>query len=155
MNKLLISTLFFAFVAVSVAAPARAEALAVVVSSKLDVDSLTEAQLRQIFLGEPVKAGGKKVIPLNLPPNSAARQAFDQAVLGMGPDEVPRFWVDQRIRGKASPPKTIPSSSTVVRLVEKLPGAIGYVELSEVTPGVRVIAIDGKKPGDDSYPLSE
>jgi len=138
---------------VSSGATATAEPIAVVVSDKVSVGSLTQAQLRQIFLGQPTRVGGKKVIPLNLPTDSTERQSFDQAVLGMSPQEVPRFWVDQRIRGKAKPPKTIPSSSTVARLVAKLPGAIGYVPASQVGPGVTVLAIDGKKPEDADYPL--
>lgn len=135
------------------ASTSLAEPLAVIVSAKFDLKGLSKGELRQAFLGESVNAGGRKLLALNLAPKSGERQAFDQAVLGMGPEEVPRFWVDQRIRGKGKPPKTIPSAATLLRLVAKLPGAIGYVPLSAVTDEVRVLAIDGHTPGEGDYVL--
>lgn len=147
------TTLSLLVSSVVLAGSAHAEPLAVVVSAKFDLKGLSKGELRQAFLGEAVKAGGRKLLPLNLSPKGDERQAFDQAVLGMGPEEVPRFWVDQRIRGKGKPPKTIPSAATLLRLVAKLPGAIGYVPLSAVTDEVRVVAIDGHAPGDGDYVL--
>lgn len=148
-------TVKWAILALILSAPnlAWAEPLAVVVSKQVKLDSLSMAQLRQVFLGEPSKHGGVKLLPLNLPGQSPERSQFDQVVLGMDPKQVARFWVDQRIRGKAKPPKTIPSASTLVRLVAKVPGAIGYVPVSEVGDQVQIVRIDGKAPSDADYPL--
>lgn len=73
---------------------------------------------------------GQRIIPLNLPPRDAARVTFDQKILEMDPDEVARYWIDRKIRGGNPPPRHVPSAALVARLIEKLPGAIGYVPTS-------------------------
>lgn len=140
-------------VAPATAEPSSEPPLAVVISERVDIESMSKAQLRQVFLGESVNAGGKRLIPLNLSPKADERQTFDQKVLGMKPNEVPTFWVNRRIRGEGHPPKTIPSAETLLRLVAKLPGAIGYVPLALVGEGVRIVRIDGKAPSDPGYEL--
>ena len=69
-----------------------------------------------------------------------ARTHFDRVVLGMTPDEVARFWIDRRIRGRGSPPTKAPKAATVLKVVAALAGAIGYVPQSQVGPGVKVVA---------------
>ena len=34
-----------------------------------------------------------------------------------------------------------------------LPGAITYARVSMVNPGVRILTVDGKRPGEKGYPL--
>jgi hypothetical protein len=82
--------------------------------------------------------GGKRIVPFNFPPKHAVRVAFDRSVLEMDPDDVARYWIDRRIRGGNAPPKQVSSAQLIVRLVEKLDGAIGYVPKSAVSSGVRV-----------------
>jgi hypothetical protein len=38
-------------------------------------------------------------------------------------------------------------------LVRDIPGAIALVPASKVPPGVKVLRIDGKRPGEPGYPL--
>lgn len=70
----------------------------------------------------------------------------------MDADAIARYWIDQRIRGKQAP-RTLPSTDLRVRVVVKLPGAIGYVSASRVTAEVRVLRIDGRLPNESGYPL--
>lgn len=72
-------------------------------------------------------SGGKRIVPFNFPPKHEVRVAFDQAVLEMDPDAVARYWIDRRIRGGNPPPKQVSNARMIVRLVEKLDGAIAYV----------------------------
>ena len=50
---------------------------------------------------------------------------FDNVVLGMDAERVGQFWIDRKIRGGSGPPRTVESLTTLRRVVEKLPGAIG------------------------------
>lgn len=84
-------------------------------------------------------SGGKRVVPFNFPAKHDLRIAFDKSVLHMEPDDVARYWIDRRIRGGNSPPKQVGSAQLIVRLVEKLDGAIAYVPTSVLTPKVRVV----------------
>jgi hypothetical protein len=65
---------------------------------------------------------------------------FDSVVLGMNPDEVARYWIDRRIRGDSRPPRKVQSASTVLALVAKSEGGIGYVPLADVNASVKVVA---------------
>jgi hypothetical protein len=73
-------------------------------------------------------------------------------VLGLAPDAVARFWIDQRIRGLGGAPRAIPAAM-LIRVVPQLAGSIGYIRLNELGPGIKAITIDGKKPGDPGYLL--
>jgi hypothetical protein len=74
------------------------------------------------------------------PPEAEVRRAFDGAVLRMSPEEVARFWLDQRIRGGARPPRQVPDPGLAVRLAAKLPGSIAYVPENLVNGSVKVVA---------------
>jgi len=122
-------------------ADARTENLAVVVHPSSDVSRLSDVQLEAIFLTERrYWSGTDPIIPFNLPPHSDERGCFDQAVLRMDSDAVGRFWRDRRVRSGTPPPRQAPDPLTVVRLVGRLRGAIGYVPESMVRSDVHVVA---------------
>ncbi|MBX2812758.1 MAG: hypothetical protein KTR25_13155 [Myxococcales bacterium] len=152
-NLFFMSKIVFFFTVICIPLNGYAEPLVVIVSKKLPVKDLPKGMIQLLFLGETVEATGKRLFPLNLSPEAPERQSFDEKMLGISPKDMPRFWIDQRIRGKNKPPKTIPSMKLLLRLVAKLPGAIGYVPESAVTEAVQIVAIDGKRPTDRDYAL--
>jgi hypothetical protein len=83
---------------------------------------------------------GDVVVPFNFPPETAPRRTFDRAALGMSPDEVARYWLDQRIRDGGTAPREVGDATLIVKLVARLPGAIGYVPAGTAMAGVRVVA---------------
>jgi hypothetical protein len=137
--------------------PARAgSALAVIVSQAVPVHDISAADLRRIFLSEPVQyASGKRFIPLNQPPQTVAREKFDRVLFGLTPSQMGAFWIDRRIRDQPAPPRTVPDTSLVARLVISLPGIISYVPVGGVTPHVRVLTIGGKAAGQPGYLLTD
>ena len=137
------------------AAPALRAAdppLVVVVAATNPMQDISRSNLRRAFLGEPTSGPAGKLIPLNQAPGTPARTQFDQIVLGLEPEAVARFWIDQRIRGQGGAPRAVPTSM-LVRVVPQLAGTISYVRASEVGPGMKAVTIDGKKPGDPGYLL--
>lgn len=129
--------------------------LAVVVAKDSPVSSLSYGLLRQVYMGERVKADGTMLIPFASPPLSSNRVAFDQLVLRMSPDSVTRYWIDRKLRGLPGSARVIPSPETLVKVVVKLEGAVGYVPLDAVTSEVKVLKIDDKRPGEPGYPLRQ
>lgn len=134
---------------------ARAQAarpLLVVVGHATGLTDISTALLRRAFEGYSAEyQPGKRLLPLNHPTSSSERQRFDRVVLGLTPDEVGRFWVDQRIRGNGQPPRTLPSPELAVRVVVSFPGAITYTTAEMVKPGLNVLSIDGRAPTDPNY----
>lgn len=115
--------------------------LAVVVNPGVAVARLGASELESIFNSTRRNwPDGSNVSVFSYPPEADVRRAFDSAVLRMSPDEVARFWLDQRIRGGARPPRQVPDPVLALRLTAKLPGSIAYVPENLVTAGVKVVA---------------
>lgn len=127
--------------------------LAVIVAESSPLTDVSKSTLRRAFLSEPTVEAGVKFLPLNQNPGTSERARFDSAILGLQPDAMSRFWIDQRIRGQGSPPRAIPSVAVLGKLLTHLPGAITYVKTSELPPGVKVLTIDGKRPGQAGYAI--
>lgn len=138
-------------------APSRVHAqvseLVVVIASSLGITDISSGTLRRVFSGYPTELSGRRLIPVNHPPNSVDRARFDRLVLGLTPDQVGRFWVDRRIRDEGQPPKIVPSAELAVRIAASLPGAITYVTTDLLNAKVRALTIDGKEQHDPRYAL--
>jgi hypothetical protein len=130
---------------------AAEKSLAIVAAKSFPVDSLSFGDLKRLYGGTPVVAGGKTLIPITYQKHASERVAFDQSVLGMSSDEVGRYWVDRKIRGQSGPPKSVDSADVVIKLVTKVEGAVGFVRPSAIAPTVKILRIDGKLPTDPGY----
>lgn len=117
------------------------------------IRDLDLGDLRAAYRGKKVTVAGLKLVPFNHPPGAPDRIAFDRIVLGMTPEEVGRYWIDQRIRGGDAPPRTIDSVSLLVRVIGALPGALAYVREGFTSPELKVVSLEGRLPGDPRYPL--
>jgi hypothetical protein len=115
--------------------------IAVVANVSCGVRRLDANELAALFSAARHRwARGTPVVALNLPPGDPVRGAFDRAVLHLDAEEVGRFWIDERIRGGARPPRQVNDPPTVVRVVALLEGSIGYVPASAVRGPVIVVA---------------
>lgn len=138
----LVATLLLTFVGT----PPRARAvtefeLLVVVNVANQARSLDRHELEALFTAAQTRwIGGVPVVPLNLPNGNPGRDAFDRVVLGLGRDQVGRFWIDRRVRGMGMPPKQVPDPNIAVRVVERINGAITYVPSGVSVERVRVVA---------------
>jgi ABC-type phosphate transport system substrate-binding protein len=141
----------------SVVAPAWADrkALAVIVNRQCPVTNIDLDTLRRLFLGKRVREeGGRRLVPLNHTAKSDARIRFDEKVLGFDADEAERYWIDQRIRDAARPPRTVSPAPKLVAVVGRLENALSYVPKHDVTREVNVVRVDGKAPGEDGYAIN-
>lgn len=115
--------------------------LIVVVHPSVARNAVDELELEAIFTtSKRFWSGSQSIVPFNLPARGEERVLFDRAVLRMDPDEVGRFWLDRRVRGGPPPPRQAPDALTLVRLVARLEGAIGYAPVGLPLSDVRVVA---------------
>jgi len=69
--------------------------------------------------------------------------------------EYKRYWNGKLHRGDISLlPPTVPTAEKAAAQVRKLKGAITVVRADQLPKDVKVLQIDGKKPGDKGYALS-
>jgi hypothetical protein len=149
-------TILVLLAALAVARPVRAEpapassrvAIVIIVAADSPMHNLSLEELRRIFGAE-----SRNLRPLNLPPGTPERVAVDRILLGRGPDDVARYWIERRIRGQGSPPRVIPSASLLAKIVARVPLTIGYVGDGPLPPGVKALRIDGLPATHPRYPL--
>jgi len=114
--------------------------VAVVVSAKSDIGTLTSEQVSSIFLGKSDKfPNGTTALPLDQTAGSAIRSGFYDKVTGKSEAQVKAAWSRLVFSGKGTPPKEISSSAEVKKLVVANPNTIGYIEKSAVDSSVKVV----------------
>lgn len=120
---------------------AEQDEIAVVVSRANPTSRVEQRELRPLFQTTRTEwSSGVRAVPLNLPEDNSLRMDFDRVILGLDPDGVKKYWIDRKIRGGERPPKKVPSSGAVLRIVAKDAGAIGYISSRDVDNSVKVVA---------------
>jgi hypothetical protein len=139
--------------AIARAANAGSSRVAVIVAQSSPLADISLGDLRRIFLSQVRNHAGERIVPFNQPRHTLPRRVFDERVLGMGPEESARYWVDQRIRGSSKPPRPIASPQLLLRVVSQFPGAIGYLQETDLGDGVKALKVSGSSLADDDYPI--
>ena len=117
----------------------RAE-IVVIGNPRLDVASLNEQMISDLYLGRAVQLStGQRVEVVDLPAGHPAREEFYSQVLGRDPAQIRAYWAKRIFTGKGTPPATRPDEAAVVRWVAGAPGRIGYVRSHAVTNSVKVL----------------
>ncbi|HWC19467.1 MAG TPA: hypothetical protein VG498_20810 [Terriglobales bacterium] len=129
--------------------------LAIVVNLSNPVDSLSLDELRRIFLGERGHwANGRRITLVMMEPGRPERKAILRDVCQMNEADYSNRILHGLFTGELFvSPKTLASPTGVRKFVFNVPGAIGYVRLSEVDETVKVLRINGRLPEDKDYSL--
>ena len=99
-------------------------------------------------------AAAKEVVIFLRKAGSAEQETLLQKVFEMTADKLERYWVERVYQGEiSSPPSTKATAQRAIKAVSQNVTALTCILLSEVTEDVKVLTIDGKRPGDPDYPL--
>lgn len=114
--------------------------VAVVVSVKSPVGTLTSDQVSGVYLGRnnSVPGGGSAVL-VDLPESNPSREQFYTKATGKTGAQVKATWARLTFSGKGVPPKELATSADVKKFVAANPDAIGYIEKSAVDATVKVV----------------
>jgi ABC-type phosphate transport system substrate-binding protein len=156
MKKLLLMALAVSVLAL-LAPRAAAQSIVIVANKSNAVDSVTTAQLKKILLGEQTTwTGGKQVIVLLRNPGSPERDIPLQVICGMSETEFKQYFSKASFNGSsATPPRSMGTAALLRQLITTLPGAIGFLDASEVNDSVKVIKLDGEAPASEGYKLKK
>lgn len=97
------------------------------------------ATVQKIFLGKMIELGGVGVTAVNTQPGSALRERFLRAYLEQDEEKYTAYWTVRRYIGKGAPPRELAGAAEVIQFVQNTPGAIGYIDETELKPGVNVL----------------
>ena len=130
--------------------------IAVIAHQQVPVSGLSLVELRRIFLGEQRFWSRYEMITLLMPPRgSRERKVMLDKIYGQRSEaQVQHYWINKLFEDSApSSPKITGSPRMSASLVRSIPGAIALVPADSIPPGVKVLRVDGKLPGDSGYPL--
>ncbi len=132
--------------------------LSVVVPKNNPTDGLSMAQLRKLVLGDVHTWPDKSTVTLvATDQESAVFKCLLSTVVRMSTQEYRKYILSAEFRGdEPLRSKTVDSSPTAIRIVAGFPGAISVVETNSIAAlagTVKVLSINGKKPGEAGYPL--
>ena len=134
---------------------ATADALAIIVHRSNPVDELSAAQLKRIYMFDTQNwPHGRKITVMVREKGQPERTEAIRLICGIAEAEYERHVLLQTFRGSLGPgPRAIQSVSAMLRFVFNVPGAIGYVRVSEVDATVKTLRVDGRLPGEAGYRL--
>lgn len=128
-NTVIIGTFVVLFLAAGLA---RAGEIVVVAHPGLPSDSLTQQEVKKIFLGEKAFVGDTKLHPVGYVRDDAMSDAFLKAALGMTAESFESYWLKEVFRSGRVPPRKVGTPDEVIKAVAGEPGAIGYVPAEAV-----------------------
>jgi hypothetical protein len=146
--------------AVLCALPLRASALtdfAVVVHSDNAASDVSKSKLVRIFKAEVQEWAPGAPIVLTLPKaGSDEKDALLERVYEMEEGELKRYWTKLVYQNRITEqPRAAPSAAVALQIVARTKAAVAIVPVEALAgvTGVKVLAIDGKKPGERDYLL--
>jgi hypothetical protein len=132
-----------------------ADSIGIVVNRSNPVENLSFAELRKIFLGEQSHwSNGRRITLLMLEPGKQERQAVLSQIYRMDDKDFDKYFLESTPTGEThAAPKTLSNSTEVLKFVFNVPGAIGYVRVTEADDSVKVVHVDSRLPGDKDYSI--
>lgn len=98
-----------------------------------------KATLQRIYTGRSVSIGQHVVTPVNLTPGSIVRDEFLRVYMEQTEEQYTGYWLVRRYVGKGAPPQEMGSVEEMLKYVHGVPGAVGYVPVSQLPRGANVI----------------
>ncbi len=131
--------------------------LAIIVHKSNTVQNLSLAELREYFLAQRSQWSTRQKIRIAMrEPGSPEREAVLRLICGMNRDQdFTTYFLHAKFSEQViDEPRSLDSTSNMIRFVANVSGAIGYVRADEVDPSVRVITVENVSPGDPGYKLN-
>jgi ABC-type phosphate transport system substrate-binding protein len=113
-----------------------------VVSAKSTVTTLSKSQMADIFLGKSARfPDGSQAVPIDQSEGTRARDDFYTLIAGKSAAQMKAYWSKIIFTGRGQPPKAVPSSSEIKKLVVANTNTIGYIEPKLVDDTLRVVTV--------------
>lgn len=111
----------------------------VVVIGHPTVKRLDGPTVARIYTGRVIEVDGVSITAVNANAGTSLRNRFLQVFLDQDEDKYTAYWTVRRYIGKGASPKELSKTSDIIRFVTSTPGAIGYIEETELRPGLNVL----------------
>ena len=111
----------------------------VIANKALSLNELSKEDIASIYLLKKKHwEDGEAMVPINLPVQSQARNVFTEQVFDSTPEKLGSYWDKMLFKG-ITPPLTQNSEQAVMLFVERVKGAIGYVESKPDSSNIKIV----------------
>lgn len=108
-----------------------------VVSNK-NMKSLSESEIKAIFLKKLTSIDDVTLVPINLEAGDALRLKFEVKLLEMNFERLKSYWTKEHYLGHR-PPVNMKSEESVKAFVKKVDGAVGYIHSNSVDESLKIL----------------
>jgi ABC-type phosphate transport system substrate-binding protein len=135
---------------------AAADDVAVIVNKANAVSNLTMAELRKIVLAQEAEwSGGGKILVWMPPPGRPERARTLKLVCGMTETDFTLHFMHASFNADSGDPPRIGASPEQVRhSIATTVNGVGFISASQVDDTVKVVSIDGIRPGQPAYKIT-
>lgn len=117
------------------------ESVAVIVHESVSVSSFSKNDLIEIYtLRRSSWSDGSRITITDYKGESQIRDEF-YSYIDIRVSAIKRLWLKEQFTGKSLPPKVVKSVDEMTKLVIENPGTIGYVPVSEIPEGAKVLMV--------------
>jgi hypothetical protein len=132
-----------------------AEDIAVVVHPDVSANNLSFVEVRNLLLGDrQFWSTNLRVTLLMRAPGARERDVVLKTIYQMTEAQFRQYWIAKVFRGEVTAgPRIVYSNEMATELVGVIPGAIAFVDATQVPKQLKVLKVDGYLPGEEKYPL--
>ncbi len=135
-NKTIASGILFATMAVSVQAE-----IAVIVSRDNQNAQINPDTIARIFLAKSASFPNDiDAVAVDMKKDSDEYGEFTDSFLDKTPNQLATYWSRLIFTGRARPNKEVSSATEMKKLIAKNSNMIGYIDVKDIDPSVRVVA---------------
>jgi hypothetical protein len=97
---------------------------------------------------------GRRITVVMLEPGKVERQVVLTQIYKMDDKDFNSYFLHGMFTGEIhAAPKTLATSTEVLKFVFNVPGAIGYLKAPEVDESVKIVRIESRLPSDKDYAI--
>jgi len=116
-----------------------ANTLAVIVSQKSNINTISEKELSRIFLSKTKSfPNGQKSITIELN-NEKYQSIFYKKISNKNLKQLKKYWLKMIFTGLAMPPKKVNSIPMLIDFIKANPNAISYIPIEHVNETTKII----------------
>ena len=132
---------FYSVAIVMMPASARAD-IAVIVNTANPVSQMNQQQIADLYLGRTRNfPNGEFALVFDHFRDSPLRARFFQTLSAMSQQQINAYWSRMMFSGQVIPPQQLPDDRTVLEIVRRNSGAIGYVSSQIADTTVRTLLL--------------
>ncbi|MDD5216446.1 MAG: hypothetical protein PHQ03_13060 [Methylococcales bacterium] len=111
----------------------------VVIVGNRNVSKIDTATVQKIYTGKFISVDGVTITPVSFKAGTTQRDEFLKIFMNQDEEKYTAYWTVRRYVGKGTPPNELESAAEVIKFIQSTPGAVGYIDETEVKDGIHVL----------------